>query len=44
MTISHNKTILIADDDRISIKLAEFVLQKDGYDVVTVNSGEACIE
>ena len=44
MTVSHNKTILIADDDRISIKLAEFVLQKDGYDVVTVNSGEACIE
>ncbi|MBR4559151.1 MAG: response regulator [Fibrobacter sp.] len=44
MTVSHNKTILIADDDRISIKLAEFVLQKDGYDIVTVNSGEACIE
>ena len=44
MTVSHNKTILIADDDRISIKLAEFVLQKDGYDVITVNSGEACIE
>lgn len=44
MTVSHNKTILIADDDRISIKLAEFVLQKDGYSVVTVESGEACID
>lgn len=44
MTIFHNKTILIVDDDRISIKLAEFVLQKDGYSVVTVESGEACID
>lgn len=44
MLASHDKTILIVDDDRISVKLAEFVLKKDGYGVVTVDSGESCIE
>ena len=32
MTVLQSKTILIVDDDRISIKLAEFVLKKEGYE------------
>ena len=42
--VSQNKNILIVDDDQMSIKLTEFVLSKDGYNVVTIASGEACID
>lgn len=44
MAAMQQKTILLVDDDPMSRKLAEFVLKKDGYDVVSVDSGVACIE
>ena len=44
MTVLQSKTILIVDDDRISIKLAEFVLKKEGYEVATVESGVDCVD
>ena len=44
MALLQSKTILIADDDQMSRKLAEFVLKKDGYNVLSVESGEACID
>ena len=44
MNVRCNKNILIVDDDSMARKLAEFVLTKDGYNVMSVDSGEACIE
>lgn len=44
MNVRNNKNILIVDDDSMARKLAEFVLTKDGYNVTSVDSGEACIE
>ena len=44
MTVLQQKTILIVDDDSMSRKLAEMVLGKDGYKVVSADSGEACID
>ncbi len=44
MAVLQQKTILIVDDDSMSRKLAEMVLGKDGYKVVSADSGEACID
>lgn len=44
MNVLQPKRILIVDDDQMSRKLAEFVLEKDGYKVVSLDSGEACID
>ena len=38
------KTIYVVDDEEITLKMAEFVLQQDGYDVVKCLSGLACLE
>ena len=38
------KTIYVVDDEEITLKMAEFVLQQDGYDVVKCLSGMACLE
>lgn len=38
------KTILIVDDDEMILKMAEFILQQDGYDVVKCLSGMSCLE
>lgn len=38
------KTILIVDDDEMILKMAEFILQQDGYDVVKCTSGMSGLE
>ncbi|MBR6643308.1 MAG: response regulator [Lachnospiraceae bacterium] len=38
------KTIFVVDDEEITLKTAEFILQQDGYDVVKCLSGMACLE
>ena len=37
-------TILVVDDDAMNLKMAEFILKKQGYDVKTVNSGQGCLD
>lgn len=34
------KNILVVDDDPMNLKLAEFTLAQNGYDVITASSGE----
>lgn len=41
---SRMKTIFVVDDEEITLKTAEFILQQDGYDVVKCLSGMACLE
>ena len=38
------KTILVVDDDEMILKMAEFVLQQEGYEVVKVMSGMSCLD
>ena len=37
------KTILVTDDDSMSLKMAEMVLKKGGYEVLKASSGKECI-
>lgn len=41
---SKMKTILVVDDDEMILKMAEFILLQDGYDVVKCLSGMSCLE
>lgn len=38
-----DKTILVVDDDAMNLKVARFVLEQKGYNVMTVSSGAECI-
>ena len=38
------KRIMVVDDDRITIRMCEFILKKHDYDVVTADSGKRCLE
>lgn len=38
------KTILVVDDDPMNLKMAEFILKKDAYEVVLADSGLQCLE
>ncbi|PWJ70048.1 MULTISPECIES: response regulator [unclassified Fibrobacter] len=38
------KTILVVDDDNMSMKMTELILQENGYTAVTANSGECALE
>ena len=38
------KTILVVDDDEMNLRMAEFILQQQGYNVVKVSSGMSCLE
>ena len=38
------KTILVVDDDEMNLRMAEFILQQEGYNVVKVSSGMSCLE
>lgn len=38
------KTILVVDDDEMILKMAEFILQQEGYEVVKCLSGMSCLE
>lgn len=37
------KTILVVDDDEMNLKMAKFVLESEGYIVVTASSGMECL-
>ncbi len=38
------KRIMVVDDDRITLQICEYILKKQGYYVVTVESGKRCLE
>lgn len=38
------KTILVVDDDNMSLKMTELILQENGYTPITANSGNRCME
>lgn len=38
------KTILVVDDDNMSLKMTELILQENGYRAVTASSGEMALE
>lgn len=38
------RKILVVDDDYFSLKMTEQILKEKGFEVMTVNSGEACLE
>ena len=44
MTVYRMKTILVVDDDAMNLKMAEFILKQEGYNVVTRESGMACLD
>lgn len=35
---------MVVDDDRITLQICEYILKKQGYYVVTVESGKRCLE
>lgn len=37
------KTILVVDDDEMNLKMAQFILKRDGYTVITAFSGMECL-
>lgn len=38
------KKIMVVDDDKMTLMMCEFILTKEGYEVVTVESGKRCLE
>jgi len=38
-----NKKILVVDDDIMNLRMAEFILSKEGYDVIRQESGMDCL-
>lgn len=38
------KTILVVDDDEMILKMAEFILQQEGYEAVKAISGMSCLD
>ncbi|MCI7758634.1 MAG: response regulator transcription factor [[Eubacterium] saphenum] len=38
------KKIMVVDDDKMILMMCEFILTKEGYEVVTVESGKRCLE
>ena len=39
-----SKVVLVVDDDMMNRKMAEYILKKNGYEIVTVASGEECLD
>jgi len=39
----HGKKVLVVDDDRLSLKMAEQILRAHSFDVITAHSGEQCL-
>ncbi|MGN0620583.1 MAG: PleD family two-component system response regulator [Porcipelethomonas sp.] len=37
------KTILVVDDDMMNLRMAEFILSKENYNVIQANSGMTCL-
>lgn len=44
LNMSTNKRIMVVDDETITIKTCEFILQKNDYEVVSANSGQKCLD
>lgn len=38
------KKIMVVDDDKMILMMCEFILTKEGYEVVAVESGKRCLE
>src|SRR5690606_41716597 len=38
------RRILVVDDDRMNIKILQSILQKEGFEIATADSGEAALE
>ncbi len=38
------KRVMVVDDDKITIKMCEFILKKQDLDVVSASSGRLCLE
>jgi len=38
------KTILVVDDEEMNLKMVEYILQQEGYDVVKAISGMSCLD
>lgn len=38
------QTIIVTDDDAMNLRMAEFILKKEGYTVIKANSGIDCID
>lgn len=38
------KRVMVVDDDKITIRMCEFILKKQNYEVVTALSGKKCLE
>ena len=38
-----SKSVLVVDDDIMNRKMAEYILKKNGYEIVTAQSGEECL-
>ena len=37
------KTVLVVDDDQMNLKMARFILEQNGYSVITATSGVECL-
>lgn len=38
------KKIMVVDDDKMILMMCEFILKKEDYEVITVESGKRCLE
>ena len=38
------KKIMVVDDDKMILMMCEFILTKEDYEVITVESGKRCLE
>lgn len=38
------KRVMVVDDDKITIRMCEFILKKKDYEVVSCTSGKRCLE
>lgn len=39
-----SKRIMVVDDDKITLQMCEFILKKQGYEVITAMSGRSCLD
>lgn len=39
-----SKRILVVDDDAMNLRMTEFTLKKNGYEVLKADSGRACLD
>jgi len=38
------KAVMVVDDELDNVKITKAVLEKEGYEVVTANSGDDCLK